>query len=157
MQWEFVRIIIFPPSKLWKVKFFVLCGAIFLVRLQGKVGIEWKCLPPTYQTPGFEKAVIDLGELYRLKNCSLVSHGHGSLPHVNPADGPKAGVVSDLTVRLVRFGSFGCWRKEQLYLVLGYPDDREAEESFIRYDWGGHDTVERCVWRHFRWSALVTM
>ena len=32
-------IIIFPLSKRWKVKFFILCGVIFLVRLQGKLEI----------------------------------------------------------------------------------------------------------------------
>ena len=39
-------IIIFHLSKLWKVKFFILCDVVFLVRLQGKFGIdhswEWK-------------------------------------------------------------------------------------------------------------------
>ena len=39
-------IIIFHLSKLWKANFFILCGVIFLVRLQRKFGIdhswEWK-------------------------------------------------------------------------------------------------------------------
>ena len=39
-------IIIFHLSKLWKAKFFILCGVIFVVRLQGKFDIdhpwEWK-------------------------------------------------------------------------------------------------------------------
>ena len=41
-----INIIIFHLSKLWKAKFFILCGAIFLVRLRGKFEIdhswEWK-------------------------------------------------------------------------------------------------------------------
>ena len=41
-----VSIIIFRLSKLWKAKFFILCGVTFLVRLQGKFEIdhswEWK-------------------------------------------------------------------------------------------------------------------
>ena len=40
---EVVRIdsiIIFRLSKLWKAKFFILCDAIFLVRMQGKFEID---------------------------------------------------------------------------------------------------------------------
>ena len=47
------HIIIFHLSKLWKAKFFILCNVIFLVRFQGKFGIdhtwEWKSYPSTNQ------------------------------------------------------------------------------------------------------------
>ena len=40
-QWEFGSMIVFHLSKLWKANFFILCDAIFLVRLQGKFEIDF--------------------------------------------------------------------------------------------------------------------
>ena len=45
MQWEFSSAIILLLNKLWKVKFFILCDVILLVRLQEKfeLGHCWDC------------------------------------------------------------------------------------------------------------------